>query len=562
MNNSKIENNFNLKNQEKAQRHFETNIKIPKTHNKETIHLNKSDIINKNNSASTSDTNNELQKFFFKNFIHKKNKFKLPKTTIQQSLNFSTNNTNITKTKFKTDIKGINKPLLTNTLLKDKLELFYKNKLKVSLLSKRSIIPENKEISDILSETNKLEDRLKELNIIEKDPEKEEMKMLYRTNCLNEQIIYDKFFGEFFGFIATTFKNRKKENNNKLQIKINELEEKIDKKIHYFGILSGHKGINVSKYLKENLGKNILNNKINLISNPIKTIKESFLSIDRKIINNAFENEKNLIPYEKGGSCAHILININNKIYIGNCGNSRSIISSKLGKEINNLSIDHIPNDEIEKKRIEEHGGKVIKKNNIYFINPSNFPFSRSIGDYELKNNNKTKGIIVSEPDVIVIESNCDMDFILMGGFEIFLYMKNEDICKCVFYSFYKGIKLNLDYYKILNYVGTSIIETAIDYGAKDNLSIVLLIMKNLYKLFINKDIKTLENIIKNININTKDCYNLYTPNKFYGYNLFELNKANTIISSDDNDNIIVNEENNVKVEKKKKSFFSCLCFN
>ena len=53
MNNSKIENNFNLKNPEKAQKHFETNIKIPKTHNKETIHLNKSDIINKKNSVST-----------------------------------------------------------------------------------------------------------------------------------------------------------------------------------------------------------------------------------------------------------------------------------------------------------------------------------------------------------------------------------------------------------------------------------------------------------------------------------------------------------------------------
>ena len=91
--------------------------------------------------------------------------------------------------------------------------------------------------------------------------------------------------------------------------------------------------------------------------------------------------------------------------------------------------------------------------------------------------------------------------------------MKKENICKCIFISFYKGIKLKLDYYKIL------------------------------YKLFMNKDIKTLENIIKNINRNTKYCYNLFTPNNFYG-----INKSNTIISSDDNDNIIVNEKNNVKV--------------
>ena len=559
MNGSKIENNFNFKTPEKNIRNI--NKKNKKIKNENTLHTYKSELLNKNNSPSTSDTN-ELQKFYFNYFTHKKNKLTLPKTTIQKSLNFSSSNTNISKKKFITDIKEKNKQDITNTLLREKLELFYKNKLKVSVLSKKSILSDKKEISNIISNANKLEDRLKSLNIIEKDPEKEEMKMLYRTNCLNEQIIYDKFFGEFFGFIATTFKNRKKDNNNKLQIKLNEKEEKSEKKIHYFGIYTGHKGINISSYLKENLGNYILNDKINLILNPIKTIKDSFLSIDRKIIYNAFENQKNLVAYEKGGSCAHILININNKIYIGNCGNSRSIISSKLGKEINKLSIDHIPNEDNEKKRIESHGGKLIKKNNIYFINPSNFPFSRSIGDFELKNNNKTKGIIISEPDVFEIETNCDMDFILMGGFEIFLYMKNEDICKCIFNSFYKGIKLNLDYYNILSYVGTSLIESAINYGAKDNLSIILLIMKNLYNLFINKDIKTLENIIQNLNINTEDCNSLYIPNKFYGFNLFELNKSNTNLFSDIKENITDNEENKEKKKRKKNSFFSCLCFN
>ena len=114
----------------------------------------------------------------------------------------------------------------------------------------------------------------------------------------------------------------------------------------------------------------------------------------------------------------------------------------------------------------------------------------------------------------------------------------------------------------ILSYVGTSLIESAINYGAKDNLSIILLIMKNLYNLFINKDIKTLENIIQNLNINTEDCNSLYIPNKFYGFNLFELNKSNTNLFSDIKENITDNEENKEKVERKKNSFFSCLCFN
>ena len=559
MNGSKIENNFNFKTPEKNIRNI--NKKNKKIKNENTLHTYKSELLNKNNSPSTSDTN-ELQKFYFNYFTHKKNKLTLPKTTIQKSLNFSSSNTNISKKKFITDIKEKNKQDITNTLLREKLELFYKNKLKVSVLSKKSILSDKKEISNIISNANKLEDRLKSLNIIEKDPEKEEMKMLYRTNCLNEQITYEKFFGEFFGFIATTFKNRKKENNNKLQIQINSIEEKSEKKIHYFAIYSGHKGINISTYLKNNLGQTILNDKQSLLTNPIKVIKNSFTSIDRKIINDCFEKQQNSIPYDKGGSCALIFIHFDNKIFIGNCGNSRSIISSKLGKDIFQLSIDHIPNEENEKKRIEEHGGKIIQKNNNYFINPSNFPFSRSIGDYDLKNNVKTKGIIISEPDVIEIEANSDMDFILIGGFEIFLHMKNEEICKCIFKAFHKGIKKNLDYPNILSYVGTSIIETAIDYGAKDNLSIVLLIMKNLYNIYNCKDIKSLGNIINKLCLNTENCTKLYTPNKYYGYNIFELNRINSIVSEENKESVSEEIEEIEKSVKKKKSIFSCLCFD
>ena len=33
------------------------------------------------------------------------------------------------------------------------------------------------------------------------------------------------------------------------------------------------------------------------------------------------------------------------------------------------------------------------------------------------------------------------MDFILIRGFEIFLHMKNEEIYKCIFKDFHKGIK-------------------------------------------------------------------------------------------------------------------------
>ena len=86
--------------------------------------------------------------------------------------------------------------------------------------------------------------------------------------------------------------------------------------------------------------------------------------------------------------------------------------------------------------------------------------------------------------------------------------------------------------------------------------------MKNLYNLYNCKDIKTLENIINKLCVNTEDCTKLYTPNKYYGYNIFELNRINTIVSEEkkvsDTEVIQVVE----KSEKKKKSIFSCLCFD
>ena len=468
---------------------------------------------------------------------------------------------NNTKNIFTTDLKPNKKFKVKDNFQKKKLENFYKDKLNVSIVSNNNDYFQN-EISEVLlniqKKENEINDEINKKKII-KDPEKEEMKMLFRNH--SEQIIYDKNFGDFFGLICTTFKNRKKENFHKLQIQINKINEN-DKKIHFFGIFDGHKGVNISKYLKENLSENLLNNS-QLIKNPIETIKNTFINIDKKLLNEYNNNKIKEISYEKSGSCSQILLNFDNKIYIGNLGNLRSIISSKLGKFINNLSIDHIPSEENEKKRIEKFNGKIIEKNNIYYIYSINFPFCRSIGDFDIKTNIKNKGIIISEPDVIEIEINSNMDFILIGSSEIFKYVRNEELCKNVFYTINQGIHSNLDYKNILSNICKSIIELIIDKGGKDNLSIIILIMENLYNIIFNKDTKTLEKIINGINIKTEDCNNLFIPNKFYGLGIFERNKS--IKSQNENKEIIQNNNSNkneIQIKTKKKSFLKCLCFN
>jgi protein phosphatase PTC2/3 len=48
-------------------------------------------------------------------------------------------------------------------------------------------------------------------------------------------------------------------------------------------------------------------------------------------------------------------------IYIGNVGDSRAILSCENGKKVICITDDHKPNQEGEKKRIIEKGGKVYQ---------------------------------------------------------------------------------------------------------------------------------------------------------------------------------------------------------
>ena len=66
---------------------------------------------------------------------------------------------------------------------------------------------------------------------------------------------------------------------------------------------------------------------------------------------------------DKSGSCAVISLIIDNTLYSINLGDSRALYSRDGGKELYQITRDHKPNDEIEKKRIEKCGGKVYYAN-------------------------------------------------------------------------------------------------------------------------------------------------------------------------------------------------------
>ena len=129
--------------------------------------------------------------------------------------------------------------------------------------------------------------------------------------------------------------------------------------VSYFGVFDGHGGDKCSIFLKNKLDELLLNSK-SLLSNPIESIKQSFENAENQFFQQAVVNGKMV---DKSGSCAVISLIIDNTLYSINLGDSRALYSRDGGKELYQITRDHKPNDEIEKKRIEKCGGKVYYAN-------------------------------------------------------------------------------------------------------------------------------------------------------------------------------------------------------
>ena len=64
---------------------------------------------------------------------------------------------------------------------------------------------------------------------------------------------------------------------------------------------------------------------------------------------------------ERSGSCATVVMIIDDMIYVINVGDSRAMMSIDAGSKIGVLTRDHKPDDELEKIRIQAAGGKIYR---------------------------------------------------------------------------------------------------------------------------------------------------------------------------------------------------------
>ena len=158
----------------------------------------------------------------------------------------------------------------------------------------------------------------------------------------------------------------KKFNEDRIKVMVNYQLKKYVKhqpNISYFSIFDGHSGNKCSDFLKENLDGYLFNSSF-FPQSPLKAIQDSFKQVEKNFRAMVYDPKSNIL-LDKSGSCALVMLIINDILYSINLGDSRALYSYDTGKYIYQITRDHKPNDEVEKKRIEEAGGKVFYANTI-----------------------------------------------------------------------------------------------------------------------------------------------------------------------------------------------------
>lgn len=131
--------------------------------------------------------------------------------------------------------------------------------------------------------------------------------------------------------------------------------------------------------------------------------------------------------------------------YVANVGDSRALMSVDGGEKILLLSKDHKPEEESERKRIEENGGRIYQNSNYipdlstegkgqlqlivgpHRVFPGRLSVSRTFGDIEAKlpkfgGNPK---VVISTPDIKCFKIRNNYDFIIIACDGIFEKLSN-----------------------------------------------------------------------------------------------------------------------------------------
>lgn len=97
------------------------------------------------------------------------------------------------------------------------------------------------------------------------------------------------------------------------------------------------------------------------MSDTKQAILNGFEEAESVYLQSIYTNKSFPLEYDKSGSCALVIIFIDDVCYVANLGDSRALLSENNSQRLYYVTNDHKPEDLNEKIRIEKAGGHVYQ---------------------------------------------------------------------------------------------------------------------------------------------------------------------------------------------------------
>ena len=250
----------------------------------------------------------------------------------------------------------------------------------------------------------------------------------------------------------TSIKGRRESNEDRHNIilNMNQANDKLNA-INLLSIYDGHGGTFVSEYLEKYLPLYYCNPKLEV---PFSKLyhEQIFKKLQKDII-------KHKEGYTSGSTCLlNIMYKFEDEIHMNivNLGDCRLTIVYA-NNTFKQVTIDHKPEDKIEKKRLKEMGGKVYQDSEGTF-RIGDLSLSRAFGDHD------NAPYISQIPDVFYKKITNDTKYVVMGCDGLWDVVENKDLFELLENSNSKNNNLAAD---LASY--------AIKKGSCDNISVIVL---------------------------------------------------------------------------------------
>lgn len=264
-------------------------------------------------------------------------------------------------------------------------------------------------------------------------------------------------------------------------------------KCSFFAIYDGHGGSSCPDFLKDNLHQYIFNNQY-FPHSPKMALMKGFEQAEQAFRSIAMQNPDDV---DISGSCAVVVLVVNDLCYIANLGDSRVVSSFYAGNRTKQLTTDMKPSEEAEQQRVTKAGGKIyqsafqqvnpVTKGYVTTygplrILPGRLNVCRSFGDVESKEPSLggKPGVIIAVPEIKVLKITSDLDFLILASDGVFDKLENDEVVS----TCWKGIEkaVNADEKTVERACEVSVddlIHQCLQRRVQDNVSVIMISFKS-----------------------------------------------------------------------------------